>query len=46
MTLEDDRPLDQSESETSAMTDGINYTDDLPGYVLDSLFDNLTDKSY
>ena len=28
------------------MADGINYTGDLPRYVLDSLFDNLTDKSY
>ena len=27
-------------------TDGINYTGDLPRYVLDRLFDNLTDKSY
>ena len=25
---------------------GINYTGDLPRYVLDRLFDNLTDKSY
>ena len=33
-------------SETSTMADGINYTDDLPRYVLDHLFDNLTDKSY
>ena len=28
------------------MANGINYTDDLPCYVLDRLFDNLTDKSY
>ena len=35
-----------SESETSTMSDGINYTGDLPRYVLDRLFDNLTDKSY
>ena len=28
------------------MADGINYTGDLPHYVLDRLFDNLTDKSY
>ena len=28
------------------MADGINYTGDLPRYVLDHLFDNLTDKSY
>ena len=28
------------------MVDGINYTGDLPCYVLDRLFDNLTDKSY
>ncbi len=28
------------------MADGINYTDDLLRYVLDRLFDNLTDKSY
>ena len=35
-----------SESETSTMADGINYTGDLPRYVLDRLFDNLTDKSY
>ena len=28
------------------MSDGINYTDDLPHYVLDRLYDNLTDKSY
>ena len=35
-----------SESETSTMADGINYTDDLPRYVLDRLFDNLTNKSY
>ncbi len=27
------------------MADGINYTGDLPRYVLDHLFDNLTDKS-
>ena len=32
-----------SESETSTMT---NYTSDLARYVLDRLFDNLTDKSY
>ena len=28
------------------MADGINYTGDLPRYVLDHLFDNLTNKSY
>ena len=28
------------------MPDGINYTGDLPGYVLHRLFDHLTDKSY
>ena len=28
------------------MADGINYTGDLPRYVLHRLFDNLTDKSY
>ena len=28
------------------MAGGINYTGDLPRYVLDHLFDNLTDKSY
>ena len=28
------------------MADGINYTGDLPRYVLNRLFDNLTDKSY
>ena len=28
------------------MADGIKYTGDLPRYVLDRLFDNLTDKSY
>ena len=28
------------------MADGINYTGHLPRYVLDRLFDNLTDKSY
>ncbi len=28
------------------MADGINYTGDLPRYVLDRLFDHLTDKSY
>ena len=28
------------------MADGINYTGDLQRYVLDSLFDNLMDKSY
>ena len=33
----------QSESETSTMT---NYTGDSACYVLDRLFDNLTDKSY
>ena len=33
-------------AETSTMADGINYTGDLPRYVLDRLFDNLTDKSY
>ena len=27
------------------MADSINYTGDLPRYVLDRLFDNLTDKS-
>ena len=27
------------------MADGINYTGDLPRYVLDRLYDNLTDKS-
>ena len=31
---------------TSTMTDGINYIGDLPRYVLDRLFDNLTYKSY
>ena len=36
----------QSESETSTMADGITYTGDLPCYVLDRLFDKLTDKSY
>ena len=36
----------QSESGTSTMADGINYTGDLPRYVLDRLFVNLTDKSY
>ena len=35
-----------SESETSTMADGINYNGDLPHYVWDCLFDNLTDKSY
>ena len=35
-----------SEFETSTMADGINYTDDLPRYVFDRLFYNLTDKSY
>ena len=35
-----------SESETSTMANSINYTGDLPRYVLDSLFYNLTDKSY
>ena len=35
-----------SESETSIMADGINYTGILPRYVLDRLFDNLTDISY
>ena len=35
-----------SESETSTMADGINYIGDLRGYVLDRLFDNLTDKYY
>ena len=35
-----------SESETSTIADGINYTGDLARYVLDHLFDNLTDKSY
>ena len=28
------------------MADGINYTGDLPRYVLDRSFDNLTNKSY
>ena len=28
------------------MAEGINYTGDLPCYVLDHLFDHLTDKSY
>ena len=28
------------------MADDINYTGDSLGYVLDRLFDNLTDKSY
>ena len=28
------------------MADGINYTGNLPRYVLDRLFDNLTEKSY
>ena len=28
------------------MADGINYTGDLPHYVLHRLFDNLMDKSY
>ena len=28
------------------MADGINYSGDLPRYVLDRLFNNLTDKSY
>ena len=28
------------------MANGINYTGDLQRYVLDRLFDNLTDKSY
>ena len=28
------------------MADGINYTGDLLRYVLDCLFDSLTDKSY
>ena len=28
------------------MADGISYTGDFPRYVLDRLFDNLTDKSY
>ena len=28
------------------LADGINYTGDLSRYVLDRLFDNLTDKSY
>ena len=26
-------------------SEGVNYTGDLPRYVLDRLFDNLTDKS-
>ena len=32
--------------ETSTIADGINYAGDLARYVLDRLFDNLTDKSY
>ena len=36
----------KSQSETSTMADGINYSGDLPRYVLDRLFYNLTDKSY
>ena len=32
--------------QTSIMADDINYTGDLLRYVLDRLFDNLTDKSY
>ena len=28
------------------MADGFNYTGDLPRYVLDRLFDNVTDNSY
>ncbi len=28
------------------MADSINYTGNFPGYLLDHLFDNLTDKSY
>ena len=32
-----------TESETSTIADGINYTGDLARYVLDRLFDNLTD---
>ena len=40
------RVLVRIRSETSTMADGINYTGDLPRYVLDRLFDNLTDKSY
>ena len=32
--------------ETSTMVDGIIYTGDLPRYVLDRLFDHLTDESY
>ena len=28
------------------LADGINYTADLPRYVLDRLFENWTDKSY
>ena len=28
------------------MADGINYTGDFPRYVLDHIFDNLTNKSY
>ena len=35
-----------SQNPNSTMADGINYTGDLPRYVLDRLFDNLTDKSY
>ena len=31
---------------SSTIADGINYTGDLARYVLDRLFDNLTDKSY
>ena len=35
-----------SESKTSTIAGGINYTGDLARYVLDRLFDNLTDKSH
>ena len=34
------------ESETSSMAACINYTGDFSCFVLDRLFDNLTDKSY
>ena len=33
-------------SNASTMADGINYTGDLLRYVLDRLFDSLTDKCY
>ena len=32
--------------ETSTTADVISYTGDLPRYVSDRLFDNLTEKSY